>query len=119
MISLTPLIDVVFILLLFFLLASRFGQWRAFTLDAAGASVASAPGESRPAVLLRVHPDGRHDLNGAPLDSARLVEVLQGYCQRDPNLVVVLQARADVELQALVTAMDAIAAAGIKEARLQ
>ncbi|MBO8087018.1 MAG: biopolymer transporter ExbD, partial [Marichromatium sp.] len=38
-ISLTPLIDVVFILLLFFMLASHFDQWRALALDARGAKV--------------------------------------------------------------------------------
>ena len=118
-ISLTPLIDVVFMLLLFFLLASQFDQWRAFTLTASVPSSAGVSDDPARTVLLHVQADGRLALDGTALDPARLVEVLREQRQRDPDLTVVLQADAEVELQALVTAMDGIAAAGIRHTRLQ
>ena len=45
LISLTPLIDVVFILLIFFMLASSFLDWRAIGLDAPADATAGAAGE--------------------------------------------------------------------------
>ena len=56
MISLTPLIDVVFILLVFFMLASSFTDWRAITLDTPPAATRS--GSSEGALLVRVGQDG-------------------------------------------------------------
>lgn len=45
LISLTPLIDVVFILLVFFMLASSFSQWRTVDLTVAGGG--GEPGDAR------------------------------------------------------------------------
>jgi biopolymer transport protein ExbD len=49
-ISLTALIDVVFILLMFFMLTSTFSQWKALPLPAAKASVATS--DELPALIL-------------------------------------------------------------------
>lgn len=118
-ISLTPLIDVVFILLLFFLVASRFDQWRALPLNAPTAAIRDASGDDTPAVLIRTHADGRLDLDGAPLDPSRLVPTLKSHRVRHPDLAVVLEFDPDLELQALVSVMDGIAAAGVRELNLR
>src|SRR3546814_18552679 len=65
LISLTPLIDVVFILLVFFMLASSFVDWRAIVLDTPAA--ATRAGASEGALLVRVGRD-RIDFAGAPTD---------------------------------------------------
>ena len=54
LISLTPLIDVVFILLVFFMLASNFSNWRSIDLSPAGGSGGSLEG----AVLIEVRAEG-------------------------------------------------------------
>ncbi|MDX1606672.1 MAG: biopolymer transporter ExbD, partial [Candidatus Competibacterales bacterium] len=69
-ISLTPLIDVVFILLFFFMLASSFIQWRSIDLGLAGAEAGARPLAGT--VLVRIRADGSLDLNAAPVSLAEL-----------------------------------------------
>jgi biopolymer transport protein ExbD len=120
-IGLTPLIDVVFILLLFFLLASHFHQWRALQLDTASAELDAerSAADEPPALLVRVHADGGVDINGEPLAPAQLPAALADWRDRRPELAVVVAAGADVRLQALVGVMDAVVAAGVATVRLQ
>ncbi|RNE90915.1 biopolymer transporter ExbD [Marichromatium sp. AB32] len=119
-ISLTPLIDVVFILLLFFMLASHFDQWRALALDARGAKVgATAPSAARAAMLVRLHADARLDLGGEPLTPPQLERRVVEALDRDPELIVVIQSDPEVELQTIVSTIDRLVAAGAPEVRLQ
>lgn len=118
-ISLTPLIDVVFILLLFFLLASHFDQWRTLRLDTQSVSPSAHDDGQPPALLLRVHADGILDINGESLDLAQLKHTLADYRARRPAVSVVLQADTEVRLQSLVGVIDAVAAAGITQLSLQ
>jgi biopolymer transport protein ExbD len=69
-VTLTPLIDVIFLLLLFFMLSSTFTRFAELPLSAAGsgAGVAEAP-----PLFLRISPDGL-SLNGA----AQTLETLPG-----------------------------------------
>lgn len=115
MISLTPLIDVVFILLLFFLVASHFNQWRTLPLNAPAATIGDALKDDAPAVLIRLHANGHLDLNGTPLDPSRLAPTLITHRMRHPDLAVTLASDPDLELQALVSVMDRITAAGVRE----
>lgn len=118
-ISLTPLIDVVFILLLFFLLASHFDQWGALQLDT-GASLATHPSAAEAqASLLRLHADGALELDGEALDSAYLGTRLASLRAEHPELAVVVQADAEVPLQDLVSLIDRLVALGIQEVSLR
>ena len=63
LISLTPLIDVVFILLVFFMLASSFLDWRSIDLNAPAQAAAGPAIEG--ALLVEIHPD-RLLLSGEP-----------------------------------------------------
>jgi biopolymer transport protein ExbD len=116
LIGLTPLIDVVFILLLFFMLASQFNQWRAVTVSAAGRL---ADGGAAPAMLVRVHGDGRLDLNGEPLASHSLAERLRQALSREPDLSVQIESADAVSLQDLVSVFDQLHAAGIERMSLR
>ncbi len=55
-IGLTPLIDVVFILLLFFMLASNFNRWEQLPIDVQ--AVSASTGSSSKVVHLQLHADG-------------------------------------------------------------
>ena len=66
-IGLTPMIDVVFLLLVFFMLASRFGVEGAVPISAAGSGGGGYEGAPR---LVEARPDGFR-LNGVALHSAR------------------------------------------------
>jgi biopolymer transport protein ExbD len=104
LISLTPLIDVVFILLVFFMLASNFTQIRAIGVSIPPEAGRPAAGER--VVLVRVHPDGRLELDGQAVGLEELAtRVRQSARSRD----VLVQPVGETRLQALVTVLDRLA----------
>ncbi|TVQ92882.1 MAG: biopolymer transporter ExbD [Chromatiaceae bacterium] len=117
LVSLTPLIDVVFILLLFFLLASSFQRWQGLNL--AGTGSAGAADEPPPALLVRIQADGALDLNGEPVGLDELAATLRRQLGRRPDLAVIVEPAATVTLQPLVAVLEQLAAAGIPLLHLQ
>ncbi|WP_193367134.1 ExbD/TolR family protein [Pelagibius marinus] len=111
-IGLTPLIDVVFILLVFFMLASSFLQDRAIQVDAPAARLAGASPEG--ALLLELRADGLR-LSGRPLSEARLAEELRAHAARNPRQRVMLRPAPGVSLQRAVSLLDLVLAAGLPE----
>ncbi len=106
--NLTPMIDVVFLLLIFFMLASRFGIDRALPL--VPASGASAP-YSGPPRLIDISPDGLA-LNGMPIAADSLPAALAPLMQ-SPDDAVILRPRDGADLQALVGVMDSLSQSGL------
>ncbi|MCC5853821.1 MAG: biopolymer transporter ExbD [Alkalimonas sp.] len=108
-ISLTPLIDVVFILLVFFMLASSFADWRTIAMDTSAAAT-PAPAEQSP-FLVQISPEAVQ-LNGETITLATLVQRAQS--RQPANRVVLVQPMADTQVQALVQVLDALNHAGIQ-----
>ena len=105
--SLTPMIDVVFLLLVFFMIAARFGPEAGLEIASATAGPAAWQGPPR---LVEVAPGGMR-LNGVAMAPGALVAELGRLTatQADPILI-----RADkgADLQALVDALERLSAAG-------
>ena len=103
-ISLTSLIDVIFLLLLFFMLSSTFSRFNAFELNTGGGG-ASVSSEKLP-ILLRLRDDS-FSLNGEELSAedaqTRLID-LAGQSQKKAVLVVI----GETKTQTLVTWLEAI-----------
>lgn len=97
--SLTPMIDVVFLLLVFFMLAARFGIEGTITL---GLSGGSAPYEGPPR-LVDIYP-AEVRLNGVPLDSETLLASL-AELTRSPEDIIILRIRDGADTQRLVDIM--------------
>jgi biopolymer transport protein ExbD len=106
--SLTPMIDVVFLLLVFFILAARFGNDRALQVTAAGAGGVDWRGPPR---LVEIAPDAL-TLNGVPVTEAALARAL-GPLMTVPSDAVVLRAVDGADLQRLVTVVDGLRAGGL------
>jgi len=104
--SLTPMIDVVFLLLVFFMLASQFGRDAAVRLSGAGAGAAY----SGPPRLIDIAPDGL-TLNGLGIDIAGLPEALIPLTQ-DPGDTVILRGKDGATLQRLLDVAQALQTAG-------
>jgi biopolymer transport protein ExbD len=116
-VAMTPLIDIVFILLLFFILETRFSEFRALWLPLPAA--APSAGEPPPRTLrLEVFASGRIWVAGASLDLATLGPFLArgGYAADTP---VVLAAEPEVRLQALVAIADLLQAHGLQRLDLR
>ena len=108
LIALTPLVDVVFILLVFFMLASTLEGRRGLAVGVAEGSGSS----EQPALLIRVHGDGRLDLAGRPVALADLGPLLAPRFVENPDRSVLMQADTAVPLARLVAVMDAVVGAG-------
>lgn len=108
LISLTPLIDVVFILLVFFMLASSFMDWRTLELSVARASGAAG---MRGALLVELNKDHVR-LSGRKMTNAALIDTLTKRFEREPDQRVLVKPQAGVALQLAVNLIDRIAAAG-------
>ena len=106
--SLTPMIDVVFLLLVFFMIAARFGPEAG--LEIAPAAPGSAADWQGPPRLVEVAPDGLR-LNGVALAPAALVAELHRLTETASDPVLV-RAGAGTDLQALVDALDLLAQSG-------
>lgn len=113
-INITPLIDVVFLLLIFFMVTTSFNRenWMQVNLPQANAQTPEAPTARIDVVVDR---DGNYLVNGAPLANNRittLIAALERAADGDNSLLVVLTADENARHQAVVTAMESIGAAG-------
>lgn len=114
-VSLTPLIDVVFILLLFFLLSSTFIQWRELTVAAPGPVA-----DSEPKTLLKIelmNAQGAIQVDSqtfASADAARLSKLVAAH----PDTVFAIDARDGLSTQAMITLADRLQQAGARHVSL-
>lgn len=108
-IGLTPLIDVVFILLLFFMLASSFLDWRAIGLNMPGEGGDSSDGESP---VIRLGGTRTLYVNGESVTLEKLGERIRPFLARDADSHLLVQPETGVPLQRIVTVLDRLSAAG-------
>ena len=110
LISLTPLIDVVFILVVFFMLASSFLDWRAIDLGA-DRSDGGAAG-SAVAILVEVRTDGLR-LSGERILIDDLVADIQALAGDNTELSVLVRPASGVALQPVIAVLDRLSSTGI------
>lgn len=115
LVRLTPLIDVVFILLVFFMLATSLLDWRAIELNAPGEAAESSSIEG--ALLVEVRADGFR-LSGEALDVDTLARRVGERIRKKPNQRVIVKPAAGVVLQDTVALLDRLSAAGARELSL-
>ena len=115
LISLTPLIDVVFILLLFFMLASNLAQWRAISV-----STASSEKEMEITPLrIQLKTDGGLRLDGIHTNLETLLTQVGEAVLDQPLRPLIVQPDDTVSLQAIVSLLDSLRAAGGQKLSLQ
>ncbi len=113
-INLTPLIDVVFLLLIFFMVTTTFTRETLLqvNLPEAEAETQSTQTERLEIVVSR---DGSFTLNGQTLVNGKFETLLRGLeleSKGNLNLPVIIVADSEATHQSVVTAMDAIGQAG-------
>lgn len=113
-ISLTPLIDVVFILLLFFMLSSSFTQWRAIQLPASTASQQA----SNEIVRVVLHSHGNEFSVNAKRYKVTNLNALAELIANQPQAIFALQVEKQVSTQALISLLDNFKKSGAKQVSL-
>jgi biopolymer transport protein ExbD len=106
--ALTPMIDVVFLLLVFFMLAARFGQDVGLALAPAGQAAGSYSGPPR----LVEFAGGAVWLNGTKTDLADLPDALAPLMP-SPDALIVLRPRDGANVQDVATLTDALRASDV------
>ncbi|MBO43218.1 MAG: biopolymer transporter ExbD [Rhodospirillaceae bacterium] len=114
-ISLTPLIDVVFILLIFFMLASSYLNWRTINLTAP-ALVESAPAVDN-TIIIDILPKGL-SIAGNQTEPKSLIHQLLMARRADPSQPILLRPAIAVPVQNVVELLDRLTAAGIGDIAL-
>jgi biopolymer transport protein ExbD len=116
-ISLTPLIDVVFLLLIFFLVATRFAQEdREIDVPLPDASEAMPLTVAPKELFINIDLEGRYFVNSESLEADELEDVLVRAATNNPvNQSVVIRAHKLVPLQYVVQAINLSKRAGIQD----
>ena len=117
LISLTPLIDVVFILLLFFMLASSFQQWNSMSLNIPAKSSGSSKTLNDQLALI-VQNNGLIKLHESTFNISNLTDEVAGYLVENPNRLIIVKPEENVDLQTLVRVIDELSTSGAKQLSL-
>ena len=121
-INLASLIDVVFILLLFFVVTTTFTRETQLKVDLPEASSGTPPEETQLKQLeVLIGADGSYSLNGRALlknDLDGLMSALGKESGGDNSLPLVISADAKTPHQAVITAMDAAGKLGFAHLRI-
>lgn len=112
----TSLIDVVFILLIFFMIASRFEK-PAIKVDLPNAS--SGETIDREVLAVTIDAESRVYLEGKPVDPAAFKARIAPRLAQNPELTAALYCDGEVPFQAVVEVMDRLKSAGVRHAAIR
>lgn len=113
-INITPLIDVVFLLLIFFMLTTTFSRETRLLINLPEANADTAENQSSQIEII-VAREGSYTVNGRALINSRIETIMRGLeieSGGDLNVPIILIADAEATHQSVVTAMDAISQSG-------
>jgi biopolymer transport protein ExbD len=116
-VNITPLIDVVFLLLIFFMVTTTFNQQAELRVDLPEASSEQQALEVIP-IEITIDPSGAYFVNGQSLPKNSATALLQSLIKivgEDKEKGVIIRADAATPHQAVVTAMDTVAKAGVSK----
>lgn len=110
-VNVTSFIDVLFVLLLFFMVSTTFVTQPAMNLDLPKA--VHSQGTRQPAIIVYVDQDGVIHLNDEPVDDALLEQSLETRLAASEDKAVVLKADSRVSHGTVVHILDIIKGAGV------
>lgn len=115
-INITPLIDIVFILLLFFMLSSNFQHWRQIDLSSAEKTETKTDSE-KVRVLSILDNLGAFSVNGKTYSLVDQAAV-RALIAEQPTAVFAIQATEGVQTQTVISLLDALKQQGAKHVSL-
>lgn len=113
--NLTPLIDVVFLLLIFFMVSTTFEKTSKLKIDLPEASAEAIP-QSTKKIVIGIDVKGRYYINDRQLVNTQLKTLklaLMKVAGENKEIPIVLRADAKTPHQSVVTAMDAASQVGL------
>jgi len=114
LITMTPLVDVMMILLVFFMVTSTYLDLDMMPMVQSEAESTGAPGTPAATLLIRITSDGNARLRGQPLTAANLATALQD----EPGTRVLILPSGGSNVQGLVSAIQTATEAGAENLRV-
>lgn len=112
--NLAPLIDVVFLLLIFFMVATSFlDPEKEMAIDLPAAHSGAGPEEEPDEIVINVLKDGRLLVAGSEMDDAGLGAALERAARRSKETSVTIRGDRQVRHERIVQVMDACGVAGL------
>ena len=113
-VQMSSLMDVIFLLLCFFVTTSVFSQWETeISITLPTAKSATVPGRMPGEIILNLSKDGTVSVNGQTLTLAEVTERLTRIAKLYPGQPVVIRADKATAYEALVGVIDACRAADV------
>ena len=111
-IDLTPMLDVVFIMLIFFIVTTSFVKETGIEVNRP--SAATAQKKSKGNILIAIRPNGEIWIDKRHIDIRAIRANIQRLKASSPNSSVIIQSDADAKTGILVRVMDQIRLAGVQ-----
>ena len=112
--ALTSMLDVIFLLLCFFVTMSVFSQWESeITIKLPSASTAEEPDRLPGEIIVNLAKDGKVTVNGKTLGLDDLRDRLAKVAKFYPDQAVIIRADKDVRYELLVGVIDTCRAANV------
>ena len=112
--ALTSMLDVIFLLLCFFVTVSVFSQWESeISIKLPSASTAEEPDRLPGEIIVNLAKDGKVSVNGTTLGLKDLQERLGRVAKFYPDQAVIIRADRDVRYELLVGVIDTCRAANV------
>ena len=113
-VQMASLMDVIFLLLCFFVTTSVFSQWETeISIALPTAKSSTVPGRMPGEIILNVAADGNVTVNGQKLSLAEVTERLTRIAKLYPGQPVVIRADKTTKYEALVSVIDACRTADV------
>ena len=113
-VQMASLMDVIFLLLCFFVTSSVFSQWETeISIALPTAKSSTVPGRMPGEIILNVAADGNVTVNGQKLSLAEVTERLARIAKLYPGQPVVIRADKTTKYEALVSVIDACRTADV------
>jgi biopolymer transport protein ExbD len=115
--NLTSLVDLVFLLIFFFMLSTSFEHTQVMDIGFADAEKASVGGLSK-TLVITARNDHRLDINGTTYEHQEFELTLRRILVDHPDKTILLRSEEGVNTQSIVSAMDLVHMAGGKNITL-
>jgi len=106
LVSLTPLIDVVFILLVFFMLASSFSKWK--SIELAVGSIETVSNDLPEQSVIEVNFNANYVLDGKLMTLPDILNRLEHLIKLRQDHIVMIKPTKDLPLQQLITVLESV-----------
>ena len=112
--ALTSMLDVIFLLLCFFVTVSVFSQWESeISISLPSAKTAEEPGRLPGEIIINLDKEGAIKVNGSPLSLAELEDRLSRISKFYPGQQIIIRADKETKYDNLVKVVDACRAGNV------